>query len=741
MSHQTDLAQLYTAFFNRAPDAAGLAYWVAKLDAGTITLEAIAKNWVDQQPEGQTKYPDGLSSNDFIKAIYTNVLNRTADDAGLQYWQSQLDSGAISRDVFLAAVISGAHANTSTQGLLDAQLLTNKADVGLAFADKGLNDTSLAAKVLTTVIANADSLSITLSLIKLVPANSSLQTADLLSRLSDTLGKVAALITGAPSEVHDLATYLSTVSASAGSTTDLGALLTKVGNVTAAALTDPTALDNPADLATSDVAATTPNTGGGTTPTPTALTATVTDYILKLSGTGTSAVVVDVKAQTVTVDNTVIAITSIDGLKPTKFFDVNASSYTGPVTAIGSVKQLVFTTVDVTPGVNIEPAYIGVDSLQVVDKAWNILTTAKYYLQHVQKISVLDGTAGTLTVPWYNELKTLTGIETWTYDIRDSVARINASTGSDALLKATKIVVADSLVNLESVEGGVAIGKANSHIVLDTWDNISAAAGPDITLITTAVQTIVHDTVTGIQTAIAHNAVEVGISDYEVEDTATNLLAINGTDALLLKKASSVLVAGDNAGELTLQQRLDLGKVTDDDFWAYSIKDSTENILANTKSFQSNFAKDASSLTAITSSGVDALDGDISSHSIVLAFNGLSDASTFTFATNGYTFTGTPDTFTHFNAVTDKIDLNAYGLTVQDTLSLVQGETNAVMNGHFAVLNNVTLHGAVVSAASPGETAGTLILWDADTTAAIKQVGVWLPGQTVDANSVLHVVD
>ena len=40
-----------------------------------------------------------------------------------------------------------------------------------------------------------------------------------------------------------------------------------------------------------------------------------------------------------------------------------------------------------------------------------------------------------------------------------------------------------------------------------------------------------------------------------------------------------------------------------------------------------------------------------------------------------------------------------------------------------------------------GETAGTLVLWDADTTANIKQVGVWLPGQTVDASSVLHVVD
>jgi len=731
MSHQTDLAQLYTAFFNRAPDAAGLAYWVAKLDAGTITLEAIAKNWVDQQPEGQTKYPDGLSSNDFIKAIYTNVLNRTADDAGLQYWQSLLDSGAISRDVFLAAVINGAHANTSAQGLLDAQLLTNKADVGLAFADKGLNDTSLAAKVLTTVTANADSLSITLSLIKLVPANSSLQTSDLLSRVSDTLGKVAALITGAPSELHDLATYLSTVSASAGSTTDLGALLTKVGNVTAAALTDPTALDNPADLANTDVSATTPSAGGGTPPTtpePPALTATIVDGVLKLSGTGTSDVLVDVHTQKVTIGAEAVTVT---GAGP--FLGVNASTYAnGKVTAVGTVKEIVAKN----------PTYIGVDSLEVVDKAWTILTWADNYLKDVQKISVLNNAAGTLSVDWYNSLVTLTGTNTWTHDIRDTATKINSSVGMDALSKASQVVVADTLVNLESVAGGTAIDDATGgYIVLDTWAHISSPQGSDASFISSAQQTIVHDTVAGMQAAISAGYVTVNVSDYEVEDTATNLLAINQIDVTLLKKASSVLVTGDDAGVLNLSERLELGTLTDDDYWAYSIKDSTENILANAKSYQSNFSKDASSLTAITSSGVDALDGDISTHSIVLAFNGLSDASTFTFATNGYTFTGTPDTFTHFNAATDKIDLNAYGLTGQDALSLVQGETNAVMNGHFAVLNNVTLHGTVVSAASPGETAGTLILWDADNTAAIKQVGVWLPGQTVDATSVLHVVD
>lgn len=120
MSTQSDIAELYTAFFDRAPDAVGLAYWVRELDAGNISFEQIAKNWVEEQPEGQAKYPDSLSTSDFIAAIYNNVLDRTADQVGLAYWQAELDAGNISRDVFVAAVINGAKANNTPQAQLDA---------------------------------------------------------------------------------------------------------------------------------------------------------------------------------------------------------------------------------------------------------------------------------------------------------------------------------------------------------------------------------------------------------------------------------------------------------------------------------------------------------------------------------------------------------------------------------------------------------------------------------------------
>ena len=47
------VAELYVATFNRAPDAEGLDYWV---NASGLTIEGIAQSFFDQ-PETQAKYP------------------------------------------------------------------------------------------------------------------------------------------------------------------------------------------------------------------------------------------------------------------------------------------------------------------------------------------------------------------------------------------------------------------------------------------------------------------------------------------------------------------------------------------------------------------------------------------------------------------------------------------------------------------------------------------------------------
>lgn len=773
MTTQTDVAQLYTAFFDRAPDAAGLAYWVDQLQNGSINLVQLAKNWVDEQPEGQAKYPSGTTDAAFISAIYNNVLGRSADADGATYWQNQLASGAVSRDVFIQAIISGAHANTSPQGLLDAKLLDNKATAGIAFADHGVNDTKLAAKILTTVTASDASLSSTLSLIKLIPAT---LTPALVTSFSNTLDKVAALIASQPGEQDDLATYLGTLSTSVTSSTNLDTLLSKIGTVATSALTDTHALDNPGTLAHDDAASATPGTGGGgggggpvDPPDPaTTLTATNTDGVLKIAGNSTADVRVDMTAHKVTSGDSIVAVVG-----DATFTGVDANGYNGSVTAVGTVKEIVANN----------PVYLNVDRLEVVDKAWTILTWAKYYLLDVDKISVLDNAAGTLSVDGYNELVSLTGNHDWSYDIRDSVSEINEAAGTGALLNTTKVVVADTLANLQTPEGATAIADHPGYIVRDTHAHIVGATGDDATFLSNATGSIVHDSVAGVQAALADNT--IGNNEYEVQDTAANLLAINTSDPLFLKHPSSVTVTGNDAGSLSIEQRDALGKVTDDDFWAYSITDTGTNIVANAQSSHSDYLQHAVevtvsdsvtlaqvgavasiptldtsnwhfsivdsvantanyvavgignlALTATASQDSDVLDGAISEGAVTMSFAGMSTAATFSFAETGFASTEPVDVFNHFAGATDKIDLHTYGLTGEDTLSLDPAGIHTVSDGHYALIKGVALIDGVYTA-STGPDAGTLVVWDADTSGGIKQVGVFVADVNVDATHLM----
>ncbi len=143
---QESVAKLYVATFDRAPDAVGLAYW---LDDSGLSLEQIAMSFFDQK-ETQEKYPSGTATGLFVETVYANLFNRTPDDTGLEYWIAELDSGRISRSVFILAVINGALGD-------DAVILNNKMEVGLYFAQKGLNDAQLAKDVMKNINADPES--------------------------------------------------------------------------------------------------------------------------------------------------------------------------------------------------------------------------------------------------------------------------------------------------------------------------------------------------------------------------------------------------------------------------------------------------------------------------------------------------------------------------------------------------------------------------------------------------------
>lgn len=136
------ITKLYVAVFNRAPDSAGLAYWV-KSD---FSLDQIAMSFFDQE-ETQLKYPPELSVRSFVREVYLNLFNREPDLAGLDYWANAIESGEIHRSVFILAVINGALGT-------DAVILENKMTVGLYFANSGLNDYKASICVIQGVTAD-----------------------------------------------------------------------------------------------------------------------------------------------------------------------------------------------------------------------------------------------------------------------------------------------------------------------------------------------------------------------------------------------------------------------------------------------------------------------------------------------------------------------------------------------------------------------------------------------------------
>ena len=148
------IIELYIATFNRAPDRAGLDYWLNEMANNHWSIEMVAQSMF-MQPETLNLYKD-KDIFDFIKAVYKNVLNREPDDAGLAYWYRELSLGNIPKEKFIIAIINGAKAKGDDSD--DVKVLKNKIEVAKYFTlTKGLNDANLAKKVIAEVNSSPES--------------------------------------------------------------------------------------------------------------------------------------------------------------------------------------------------------------------------------------------------------------------------------------------------------------------------------------------------------------------------------------------------------------------------------------------------------------------------------------------------------------------------------------------------------------------------------------------------------
>ena len=97
--------RLYQAAFNRTPDTNGVSYWVNNLDHG-MSLQDVARSFVTSA-EYQSIYGTSPTSERVVERFYSNVLGRTPDTDGLNYWIGVARGGMSTPDLLIQFSESG----------------------------------------------------------------------------------------------------------------------------------------------------------------------------------------------------------------------------------------------------------------------------------------------------------------------------------------------------------------------------------------------------------------------------------------------------------------------------------------------------------------------------------------------------------------------------------------------------------------------------------------------------------
>ncbi len=82
--------RLYLAYFGRWPDDAGLDYWANAIRSGTQVSQI--SDFFATSPEFTARY-GSLSNRDFVTLVYNNVLSRSPDAAGYNFWLGRMSAG------------------------------------------------------------------------------------------------------------------------------------------------------------------------------------------------------------------------------------------------------------------------------------------------------------------------------------------------------------------------------------------------------------------------------------------------------------------------------------------------------------------------------------------------------------------------------------------------------------------------------------------------------------------------
>lgn len=132
---RAQVSQLYVAMFGRAPDGEGLGFWVQQLSNGQ-SLTSVADTMFAVSA-ARAYYPSFMTNSEMVTSFYTKVLGRTPDAEGLAFWTAKLNATGATPGSVINQLITAVttYAGTDAAGVASKALFMNKATVAQTYGE------------------------------------------------------------------------------------------------------------------------------------------------------------------------------------------------------------------------------------------------------------------------------------------------------------------------------------------------------------------------------------------------------------------------------------------------------------------------------------------------------------------------------------------------------------------------------------------------------------------------------
>ena len=143
--------RIYKAAFNRAPDSAGLGYWIGMMDRG-MSLSTVAAGFVDSA-EFKSAYGAAPTNRQIVNNLYQNVLGRVGDPGGIVFWVGVLDQGNATVASVLASFSESAENKAALQDTIQSGIAY--AEFGLSYPQKAIPPINSVTGKIPTILSSA----------------------------------------------------------------------------------------------------------------------------------------------------------------------------------------------------------------------------------------------------------------------------------------------------------------------------------------------------------------------------------------------------------------------------------------------------------------------------------------------------------------------------------------------------------------------------------------------------------